>query len=84
MYMGTYFLACLRGAKDPNNRYFGLFRQLVRPNIIAKLRVVFGRRGLVKVNAILKFTNEKLVSPSCKLVRSNNSCYGRTDVPVET
>lgn len=58
MDMSTYFLACLRGAKDPNNRYFGLFRQLVRPDIIAELRVIFGRRGLVKVNAVLKLLNE--------------------------
>lgn len=60
MDMGTHFLTCLRGAKDPDNRYFGLFRQLVRPNIIAELRIIFGRRGLVKVNAILEFPNEKI------------------------
>lgn len=61
MDMSTNFLACLRGAKDPNNRYFGLFRQLVRPDIIAKLRVILGRCGLIKVNAILKIQNKKLI-----------------------
>lgn len=53
MDMSTDFLACLRRAKDPDDRYFGLFRQLVRSNIVAELRVVFGWRCLIKVNAIL-------------------------------
>lgn len=55
MDMSTYFLACLRGAKDSDDRYFGFLRQLAWPYIVAKLRVILGRRGLVKVNAILEF-----------------------------
>lgn len=59
MDMSTDFLTSLRGAKDPNNRYFGLFRQLIRPDIIAELRVIFGWCGLIKVNAILDCQNYK-------------------------
>lgn len=53
MDMRTDFLACLRRAKDPNNRYFGLIRQLIRPDIFAELGVIFGRRCLIEVDAIL-------------------------------
>lgn len=53
MNMGTDFLPCLRRAKDPNDWYFGFFRQLIRTDIVAELRVIFGWRCLIKVDAVL-------------------------------
>lgn len=51
--MGAHFLASLCGAKDPDDRYFGLFGQLLRPDIVTKLGVIFGWRCLIEVDAIL-------------------------------
>lgn len=76
MDVGAYFLACLSGAKDPDHWDFRLFRQLIRADIIAKLRVISGRRCLIEVDAIL--------SPVKKLAQNiTNVLDHKLNSPVE-
>lgn len=52
MNVSAYFLACLSRTKDSHDWHLGFFGEILRIDIIAKSRVIFAGRRLVKVDAI--------------------------------
>lgn len=52
MDMSADFLACLCRTKDSYDRNLGLFGQIFGADIIAKARVISGRRRLVEVDTV--------------------------------
>lgn len=52
MDVGTYFLASFRRSKDPDDRKLWFLMDLGEADIVPKLRVIFGRGGLIMVYAI--------------------------------